>query len=102
MKLKANAMEKLVDKFDLHPKDDFIVDPTIDIYERGGGYPKFPKKPIDPADPVAADLQRRWLAITTQLVKVITNPHIGRDDIKAVFNGIGMLGGLYAEKFKSK
>jgi len=96
MKLKADKMEALVDEFDLYPTDYFdSVDVLkVAIDERGGGYPKFF------GDPDPTDLQKRWLAITTQLAKYITNPHIGRDDMKAVFYGFGKLGVLYAEKFK--
>ncbi|MGH7599641.1 MAG: hypothetical protein ACREOI_25070 [bacterium] len=96
MKRLAGEMQRLTKKFDLKPEKEFKRDPTIMIDlpsgERGGGYPKFSGD---------EDLQRRWSAIATQLVKMIANPHISRDDINAVFNGIGMLGGLYVEKFKS-
>ena len=105
MKRLALEMQKLTAKFDLNPEKDFSKDPTVMIDDpspRGGGYPKFPGKAAAIADPAAAaDLQRRWLGISTQLVKMIANPHISRDDINAVFNGIGMLGGLYVEKYKS-
>jgi len=108
MKRLAQLMQDLTKLFDVKRDSDFSRDEDITIDDppsgspRGGGYPKYPNKAAAATDPAAAaDLQRRWLAISTQLVKMIANPHISRDDINAVFKGIGMLGGLYVEKFKS-
>lgn len=105
MKRLAQEMQNLTKLFDVKRDQDFSQDEDLTIDDpppRGGGYPKFPNKAAAATDPATAnDLQRRWLAISTQLVKMIANPHISRDDIKAVFKGIGMLGGLYVEKFKS-
>jgi hypothetical protein len=104
MREHGREMKKLVDEFNLHPKDDFIPDApdiTVDLTSGGGGgYPKFSALGTDEAP--ASDQQKRWVAIVTQLVKLIANPHIGRDDIKAVFRGFGLLGELYAEKFMSE
>jgi len=105
MRARAQDMQNLTVEFNLTPErlfDKLDTAVMIDPPPGSGGYPKFPAKGSDLIDLAAAnDLQRRWLAISTQLAKKITNPHVSLDDINAIFNGIGMLGGLYAEKFKS-
>jgi hypothetical protein len=96
MKFLANEMQIVAAGFGPTPPNEFTTEPElmIDLPNGGGGgggYPKFIGND--------ANLQKRWLAIATQLVKLIANPHISKDDINAVFNGIGMLGELYVEKF---
>jgi hypothetical protein len=101
MKFLAEEMQELTEEFDpKSPEPVFVDDPlvTIEGGNGGGGYPKFSTV----TDPQAVDpLQKRWLGISTQLAKKITNPHVNRGDINAIFNGIGKLGELYIEKFKS-
>lgn len=98
MKRLAFDMQNLTEEFNLNPVEIFVDEPTLAIQADppggGGGYPKF-------SNEENGDLQRRWLGISTQLAKMITNPHLNQSDIKTVFNGIGMLGVLYIEKFKS-
>jgi hypothetical protein len=96
MEFLANEMQKVAAGFGPTPPNQFSTDPELMIdlpngNGGGGGYPKFVAN--------NESLQKRWLAISTQLVTKIANPHISKDDINAVFNGIGMLGELYVEKF---
>jgi hypothetical protein len=95
MKGLSLQMQNLTGEFNTNPGEVFVEDPSLTILADppggGGGYPKFSAD-----DP----LQKRWLAISTQLAKMIANPHLTQNEIKTVFNGIGMLGVLYIEKFK--
>ena len=96
MKRLSLEMQNLTGEFNMNPGELFVEEPSLTIQADppggGGGYPKFAN--VDP-------LQKRWLAISTQLTKMIANPHLTQEDIKTVFNGMGMLGALYIEKFKS-
>ena len=113
-----NNLISLVAEFDLCPKDVFTlknfdfgeIQPLDTEPPPSKGCPKFAE--IDPLDenttisdtPVLeknTTLHDVWHQITTQLVEKITNPHLDKNGVEAVFREFGVLAELYIRKFRS-